>query len=34
MPENEKDPAHPGRRKSKTTAGDFLANGFSLQTDE
>lgn len=24
MPENEKDPAHPGRRQSKTTTGDFL----------
>lgn len=24
MPENEKDPAHPERRETKTTTGDFL----------
>lgn len=24
MPENEKDPAHPGRMEIKTTTGDFL----------
>lgn len=33
MPENEKDPAHSGRMMDKSNTGDFLLNGFSLQTD-